>query len=361
MNLPPVGEFSVSDTHAPCHLPSMPISCLLGHDGSIHALKFSHDGKYCFTAGQDRTVRLWNPTRIDPAFQVPSKNNNSSSITALFHKKKEIPRALPIQVYSDGHTHSVSAIDMDDTSTTLLSSSDKAVVVTDVVSKKLKRRFTGHTARVNAVTCSSGGEAFLSASYDATVRIWDGRSSSSTPIQILTEAKDSVSCLAVLQDSSNNFAEIITGSIDGCIRTYDLRKGLLTCDSLGKDVSITSISIFSEQMCIAAACLDGNIHVLDRRNGDRLSIISGDDRTVGNYALTCCVTADDSSIASGSENGDAVMYDIVSGKKIQTLFGHTRPTCSIICHPKSNSLVITGSYDGSAVVWSHDDSILRYE
>jgi len=362
-------EFTVIDSHAISNVPCMPISCLLGHDGSIHALKFTHDGTYCLTAGQDRTVRLWNPIRKDPAFPVTASSKNqsiiSSSTIRLYDKKTnlEIPRALPIQVYSDGHTHSVSSVDIDDTSTTLLSSSDKAVVVTDVITKKLKRRLTGHTARVNAVQCSLASETFISASYDATVRIWDGRSSSSTPIQILSHATDSVSCVAILQDTRHPLAEIITGSIDGCIRTYDLRRGILTCDSLGKDVSITSLCVFSEYMCIAASCLDGNIHILDRRNGDRVSTISHHDRTVGNYALNCCVTADDTYIGCGSENGDAVIYDIMSGKPIQTLLGHTRPTCSVICHPQvdCNALFVTGSYDGLGVVWSHDDSILRSE
>jgi mitogen-activated protein kinase organizer 1 len=321
----------------------------------VHALTFSKDGKYCLTAGQDRTVRLWNPTRVDPAFHPASSNKRS-----ILFRKKEIPRALPIQVYQDGHTHAVSSVDMDDTSTTLLSSSAKAVVVTDVITRKLKRRFTGHTARVNAVRCSSGGEAFLSASYDGTVRIWDGRSSSSNPIQILSEATDSVSCLEVVQDAANNFAEIITGSIDGCVRTYDLRKGELTCDSLGKDVSVTSISTFSERMCLAASSLDGNIHILERKTGTILKSLSGG-RKVGNYALSCSVAANDSFVCAGSENGDTVIYDMMSGEILQVLSGHNRPTCSVICHPKIelNSLLVTGSYDGLAIVWSHDESVMQ--
>ena len=67
------------DADAPDNLPTTPITRLLGHeDGPIRAVKFSHDGKYCISAGQDRTVRLFNPTRIDPAY-VPNTNATLSA------------------------------------------------------------------------------------------------------------------------------------------------------------------------------------------------------------------------------------------------------------------------------------------
>ncbi len=150
------------------NLPSKATSRLVGHEGPIRAVKFSHDGKYCITAGHDRTVRLWNPTRIDPVYaeqndkQGGQNSCNSTISTAL----ETIPHALPIQSYRDGHTHPVSSVDIDDTSTTLLSSSNKAMIVTDVITKKLKRRYQGHTGFINTVACSSDGNVFVSGSYD---------------------------------------------------------------------------------------------------------------------------------------------------------------------------------------------------
>ncbi len=173
-------KMQVSHQNVSDHLPSQPTSRLVGHEGPIRAVIFSHDGKYCVTAGHDRTIRLWNPTRIDPAYhaqqqQYGLKRKNLNSTTnnntnnAFITNIQDIPHALPIQSYRDGHTHPVSSVDIDDSSTTLLSSSNKAMIVTDVITQKMKRRYQGHTGLINTVACSSGGNVFASGSYDVSI------------------------------------------------------------------------------------------------------------------------------------------------------------------------------------------------
>ena len=68
-------------------------------------------------------------------------------------------------------------------------------------------------------------------SFDATVRLWDCKSQSTKPIQVLEEAKDSISTLQVVGH------EISTGSVDGRVRVYDLRMGMLHVDVIGCTLS----------------------------------------------------------------------------------------------------------------------------
>ena len=68
----------------------------------------------------------------------------------------------------------------------------------------------------------------VSGSYDATVRLWDCKSQITKPIQVLEEARDSVSSLHVLGH------EIVTGSVDGTVRVYDLRMGMMFVDVIGR-------------------------------------------------------------------------------------------------------------------------------
>ena len=96
------------------------------HPFSFHPIA---DGKYCFTAGRDRTVRLWNPSRLDPAHLSSSQ------------------RALPIQSYT--HVHSVAAICVD--SNTLVAGSGNSVVVTDLITTTPLRTFSSHTDRKSVV------------------------------------------------------------------------------------------------------------------------------------------------------------------------------------------------------------------
>lgn len=107
---------------------------------------------------------------------------------------------------------------------------DKQVFLWDVSTARTVRRWAGHFGRVNAVTF--GGDdatVVISGSFDATVRLWDAKSQSTKPIQVLEEATDSVTSVAA------NGWEIVSGSVDGNLRVYDLRMGLLSTDLIGRE------------------------------------------------------------------------------------------------------------------------------
>ena len=65
-------------------------------------------------------------------------------------------------------------------------------------------------------------------SFDATVRLWDCKSQSTKPIQIFEDAKDSISSVRVIG------SEIVTGSVDGRMRLYDIRMGMAFVDVVGR-------------------------------------------------------------------------------------------------------------------------------
>ena len=63
--------------------------------------------------------------------------------------------------------------------------------------KQIIRRYRGHAGRVNCVEFNEESTVILSGSVDSSVRAWDCRSRKGTPIQIMDEAKDSISSLQV--------------------------------------------------------------------------------------------------------------------------------------------------------------------
>ena len=87
-----------------------------------------------------------------------------------------------------------------------------------------------------------GDSLVVSGSFDATVRIWDCKSGSVKPIQVLEEARDSVSSVQVTE------WEIIAGSVDGRVRVYDLRMGMVSTDLVGSE-SIMPCFLYVEVMC----------------------------------------------------------------------------------------------------------------
>src|SRR5689334_13837255 len=43
-------------------LPTSPHLTLAAHLGPVHVVTYNADGNYCLTGGQDKTIRLWNPS-----------------------------------------------------------------------------------------------------------------------------------------------------------------------------------------------------------------------------------------------------------------------------------------------------------
>ena len=78
-------------------------------------------------------------------------------------------------------------------------------------------------------------------------------------LQVLHGAADSVGSVAV---SSH---EIIAGSIDGHVLTFDLRKGSVARDHIGPPVGYVALS--SDQNCVLAATLDSTLRLLDKATG----------------------------------------------------------------------------------------------
>jgi len=232
--------------------------------------------------------------------------------------------------------------------------------VTDAVTSRVKYRLHGHTGRINTVCVSDNAECFLSGSYDSTVKIWDGRSRSREPIQTLNDASDSITSVLTLQHRGG--AEILTTSVDGFIRTYDLRMGRISKDNAGSPIigcDITSISDDDGKYCIATSCLNGDIYLFEKNTGSLLKKYTGGHKA-GNYGLDCCIMSNDLHVVSGSEDGCVVFYDLVSGKVAQKVDAkggggeNEHPTCSIACCPKKGiweSMVLSASYDGQVLVW----------
>jgi mitogen-activated protein kinase organizer 1 len=348
-------------------------------------------------------VRLWNPTRIDPAYRPPLSTTKLSSqeyyarqyshsygldeersdVVKQQQQQQQLPSALPIQIYSEGHVHPVHAIATNSSSTILLSSSDKTLIATNLVTAQTVQKFWGHTARIEYVTCLGGGgggdydsnlgeEIFASASYDATVRLWDARSKSKDPLMILNDAKDSVSCISSGK-GKGGVAQIITSSIDGKIRTYDLRIGQLITEDISHP--ITSFAISNDGISIAASCLDGIIRLFNRHSSNLLDRFDARKKVFqkfhtfhksGNYKLECAITSNDEYLISGSECGAVVVYPFKRQEgrpnTPTVLRRHSNaPTCSVTTCPQISRpwLIASASYDGSAVVWVSEEEAHR--
>lgn len=48
---------------------------LLGHDGAVNSVGWSHDKKRLVSASEDRTVRVWSVCKNEPALILVTRNS----------------------------------------------------------------------------------------------------------------------------------------------------------------------------------------------------------------------------------------------------------------------------------------------
>lgn len=116
---------------------------------------------------------------------------------------------------------------------------------------------------MNSVSFNNDSTILASGSSDATIRLWDMRSSNQQAIQIIEDCKDSVMSVKIAD------VEIIAGSADGRLRTYDIRMGEVKEDYIGH--AITSAKISKDKNCILVNSLDSTMRLMDKSNGRLLN------------------------------------------------------------------------------------------
>lgn len=303
------------------HHPTRCVRTLRGHTGAIFAARFNADGAYCLTCGADRTLRLWNPHRDG------AEGRGS---------------ALMVKEYAGPHAHEVRDVVVSRDNARFAScGGDKAAFLWDVSSARVLRRFGGHQGMLNAVALNAEDSVLLTASYDRHVRLWDVRTSSREPIQVLPPFGDSVTSVVAAAH------EVVAGSVDGCLRAFDLRRALVLTDQLHDP--ITCVSLSRDGQCVLAGCMNGTLSLLEKRDGSRLNVYRG--HAHAQYAIGSCLTRDDAHVVSGSEDGAVLVWDLVEATVRTTLRGHKATVCTVAPHPKEANVLLSASHDGTAKLW----------
>ncbi|ODA78393.1 hypothetical protein RJ55_05774 [Drechmeria coniospora] len=228
--------------------------------GPVHAVAYSASpGTYIITGSADRSIRLYNPF---PSTTIPEIRPSA---------KPAVPQGRLIQTYA-AHGYEVLSINVAaDNERFVSAGGDRSVFLWDVSTAVTTRRFggnaQGHSARINCVSFAGDGDSLVvSGGFDTTVRIWDVKSNSFKPIQVLDEARDAITSVVV------RGPEIVTGSVDGRVRSYDVRMGRCTTDVLG--ASVTSLSLTKDGRTVLVGSLDSKLRLMDRDKGTCLRAYS---------------------------------------------------------------------------------------
>ncbi|PVU98403.1 hypothetical protein BB560_005678, partial [Smittium megazygosporum] len=246
---------------------------------AINAVKFDPSGDYLFLAAQNRLVYLL--------------NSSSGKIFSTY----------------EAHHREVLDLFIDKSSSKFVScGGDKTVFHWDIERPESPRKYYGHTMIV---------------------------SRQKRPIQTLTDAKDSISSVCI------NQYQIISGSVDGYIRTYDIRQGSKIFDCISEPV--TCISESSDNNCILSSSLDNTIRLLDKSDGTLLNSFTGHSNK--QYRLKSCFDKNDEFVFSGSEDSSIYIWEMLSGNVVNVLNAHSNIVCSVDVSP-DNLRLASSSVNG---------------
>lgn len=194
------------------------------HKGIIWAMKFSPEGQYLASGGEDGVVRIWRVKTIDSCLE---KFNNDEKDG--FGREKKLQVVVPDQMFQleeqpvqefYGHTDQVLDLAWSNSNCLLSSSMDKTVRMWQVGYDKCLNTYH-HTDYVTCVQFNPiDDQYFISGSIDGKVRIWG---TSKGRVLDWADAGDAVTALCYQPDGQG----FVVGSLRGTCNFYEAKGDLV--------------------------------------------------------------------------------------------------------------------------------------
>ena len=206
-----------------------------GHTGSVGDILVTCDQRYLVTAGQDKTVRVWE-TRTG----------------------KEVRKILGQIEPNKGSIYAI-ALSADDQ--TMAVSGDFAnyeIRLYDFPTGKLKQILQSHSDSITDLSFSEDGRYLVSGSTDYTLKVWKKEGSNFALSKTFSDHSNRITGVRIF--NKENEIHIVSASYDGTVRLYSLRDGLYK--TFKTKVSKTELAL-NKQFIAVLGYNDKHIQILD--------------------------------------------------------------------------------------------------
>jgi WD40 repeat protein len=347
---------------------------LRGHRGPVTSATFSADGRSVISGSSDRTIKLWaidtqqagvagpmilkNRDEVyDLAFSPDGRTLALASLGGLV-RLWDVPRRRPTGDLRGPNLEKFVAFSPDGRA--LATGGDGATIqLWDLATRRVANILRGNTGSVFSAAFAPDGRTLATASGDRTVKLWD--LGTKQPRLTLRGHSEPVSAVAFSPDGQT----LASGSWDGTVRLWDVATGRTKVIFRGHTENVPTVAFSHDGRLLASGSLDNTVklwgvgrqpstpgvgaaaaHATSGSVATPLATLKGHAAGVWRVAFS----ADDKTLASGSQDGTVKLWNVSSQQAVATLPGHAGPVQGLAFSPDGDTLA-SGSEDGTVRLW----------
>lgn len=198
----------------------------------------------------------------------------------------------------------------------------------------------GHDGPVRSAAFSADGTRIVTASEDATARVWNV-AGGGAPI-VLRGHEGRVWAAAFSPDG----ARVVTASEDATVRLWDAARGVELAVLRGHEGGVRDAAFSPDGTRIASVSEDATARLWDAARGSEVAVLRGHEREVWSVGFG----PDGLRVVTGSRDATARVWDAKSGAEIVALRGHEGEVWSASFSPDGRR-VVTASRDFTVRLW----------
>ena len=304
----------------------------------IYSIAVSSDGKRVVSGGIDNNVKMW-----------------------------DISSGRLLQTFL-GHTATVHSVAFSPDDAYIISGSDDHTLkLWDANTGTLLHTLGGQSSTINVVSLSQNGDSMVAGSDDKSAKLWDiggGRL-----LQLFEKHDAPVAAVAISLDGSEVLAATNRGqnrNDAATMRVWNIADGKLLRE-IPDDAYLTSIAYSLDRRLAATGRVDSTVRIWDLANGKPLHTLKISQRqpskcyTDGSPCRVSSISfsPDSSRLVTGSEDSITRVWDVSSGKLLQT-FPLNWGYITAVGFSPDGTHVLNGNLDGGTRLWSIESGKLLH-
>lgn len=238
---------------------------LESHDGTIHSIAVSPDGKLIVSGSENKKITIW---RFSDGKLLKTLRGFAGRVSTV----SVTPSGRFI--ISGSGTH-------------ISGSKDTHINIWDLKSGELLKTLYGHKIYINSVKVTSDSQFIVSGSSDQTIKIWDIKTGNL--VKNLLGHKDYVNSVAI----SNESNYIVSGSgkssnlsKDRTIKIWNLRSGKLIRTIKNQRGYVKKVLFTPKNNIASCADKDNDVRIYEFSSGKLIQMLKGNDKRVETIAIS---------------------------------------------------------------------------